>query len=555
MLTIMQRIKLKYILPQAINKIFNRNRYMKNIFLFIIFSSLVVMGLTISCSEDKGNYDYVDINETYVDTVGQKTSFVVGQYEELEINPIIKFTQQDRSENNFTYRWVIYPDSYIEANNTLAEVLSTEKNLKATITQAPLSTNYAVVLYITDNETGLVSQMKYTVSIQASILSGIMILHGNNNEYDLDYIATRNAVPVIETNRWIKNVYSEVTGTKIRGTNPFVSAIRRNNTVIDYVYVGAEGEFIQLSGKDFTKQYEGAALFKTQPSTIYPQTVACENEGGRYYTVLINNNKVHNINNRISMAWEYAFSYELEPETAVSGGLNIAPYVYMSDNQDYTSYTGAIIFDNNSQKFLYIPVSIDEESKLKNFVTQTSSIDINNIGKEMLYMGKGYNGEAFSVFTDGTSRELYKINFNIAEVNLADNIQAQRYILDNQPEALSSKFYACGRNGNVFLYASSRNVYVYEYIGSGVAVKINNDFPADEEITCMRIYNPEGMSTLNDVAGTILYIATWTGTEGKIYEFAINRTSGRLENNKEPMNVFSGFGKIEDIAIKVQGVG
>lgn len=528
---------------------------MKKNFLFTISLSLVVIGLVISCSEDKGNYDYVDINEAYVDTVGQKTSFVVGQYEELEINPVIKFTQQDRPESDFTYRWMIYPDSYVEANNTIAEVLSTEKDLKATISQAPLSTDYAVVLYITDKETGLVHQMKYTVSVQASILSGIMVLHGNNNEYDLDYIATPNAVPVIEANRWLKNVYSEVTGKKIKGANPFVSAIRRNNTVIDYVYVGTEGEFVQLSGKDFTKQYEGSALFKTQPSAIYPQAVVCENQGGRYYTVLINNNKVHNINNRISMAWEYAFSYELEPETAVSGGLNIAPYIYMSDNQDYTSYIGAIIFDNNSRKFLYIPVSIDEESKLKNFVTQTSAIDINNIGKEMLYMGKGYNGTAFSVFTNGTSRELYTINFNIAEVNLADNIQAQRYVLDNQPEALSAKFYACGRNGNVFLYASDRNVYVYEYAGSGMAVKINNDFPAGEEITCMRIYNPEGMSGLNDVAGTILYIATWSGTEGKIYEFSINRTSGRLENNKEPMNVFDGFGKIEDVAIKVQGVG
>lgn len=528
---------------------------MKTNSLFIIIFSLAAMTISIRCSDDKGNYDYVDINEVYVDTIGQKTSFVVGQYETLEITPAIKFTQQNRPESDFTYKWIIYPNSYVEANNTIAEVLSTEKNLKVTVNQAPLSINYVVVLYITDKETGAVSQMSYTVSVQASILSGIMVLHGNNNEYDLDYIATPNTVPVLETDRWFKNIYSEISGTKIKGDHPFVSAIRRNNTVIDYVYAGTDGEFIQLSGKDFSKQYEGTALFKTEPSMIFPQAIACENQAGRYYTVLINNNKVHNINNRISPAWDYMFSYELEPETPVNGGVHVAPYVYMSDNQDYTSYTGAIIFDNNSRKFLYIPVSIDEESKLKNFVTQSSSIDINNIGKQMLYMGKGYNGEAFCIFTDGVSRELYIINFNVAGVNLADNIQARKYTLDSRPEALSAKFYACGRNGNVFLYASGRNVYVYEYAGSEVAVKINNDFPEGEEITCMRIYNPEGMSSLNDVAGTILYIATWNETEGKIYEFSINRTSGRLENNKEPLNVFTGLGKIEDIAVKVQGTG
>lgn len=528
---------------------------MKKSFLFATILSLIVAGLTFGCSEDKGNYDYVAFNEVYVDTIGQKTSFVVGQYEELEINPIVKFTQQNRSEADFTYKWVIYPDSYNEANNMIADVLSTDMNLKAVITQAPLSTNYAVILYLTDKETGLASQMKYTVSVQASILSGIMVLHGNNNEYDLDYIATPNSVPVIETNRWLKNVYSGASGSKIRGANPFVSTTRRNNTVIDYVYAGTEGEFVLLSGKDFTKQYEGEALFKVQPSAVYPQAVACENQLGRYFTVLVNNNKVHNINTRVSMAWEHTFSYELEPETAVSGGLNLSPYVYMADLQDYTSYVGAIIFDNNSRKFLYIPVTAVEESKLKNFVPQATSTDINNINKEMIYMGKGYNGDAFCIFTNGTSRELYRIAFNVANVNLSENIQAQRYVLDSQPEISSAKFYACGRNGNVFLYASDKNIYVYEYEGSNTAVKINNDFPQGEEITAMRIYTPEGMSSLSDVAGTILYVATWNGTEGKIYEFAINRTSGRLENNKEPLNVFDGFGKIEDIAVKVQGVG
>ncbi|MBD8387126.1 PKD-like family lipoprotein [Dysgonomonas sp. BGC7] len=528
---------------------------MKKNFLGTIFCLLIMIGSTVGCSEDKGNYDYVNINEAYVDTVGQKTSFVVGQYEVLDITPNIKFTQSDRKETDFTYKWVIYPNSYVQANNTLIAVLSEEKNLNTVITQAPLSTDYAVVLYITDKETGLVSQTTYIVSVQASILSGIMVLHGNNQEYDLDYIATPNTVPVLDANRWLKNVYSEVEGAKIKGAHPFVSTVRKNNTVVDYVYAGTDGMFVQLGGKDFKKQYEGNDLFKTAPSKIFPQAFVSENRIDCYFNVLINNNKIHNINNRISPAWDFTFSYMLEPENTVNGGLNIAPYIYMNDIGNYSSYTGAIVYDNNSRKFLYIPVTTEEESKLKNFVAQTTSLDINNIGKELLYMGKGYNGEAFAIFTDGASRELYKINFNISGANLSDKIQAKRYVLDNQPEALSAKFYACGRNGNVFLYASNKNIYVYEYIGSEVAVKINNDFPAGEEITRIHLYNPEGMPALNDVTGTILYVATWNGTEGKIYEFAINRTSGRLENNKEPLNVFTGFDRIEDIATKVQGIG
>ena len=47
-------------------------------------------------------------------------------------------------------------------------------------------------------------------------------------------------------------------------------------------------------------------------------------------------------------------------------------------------------------------------------------------------------------------------------------------------------------------------------------------------------------------------------TEGKIYEFPINRTTGRLNNRdsdnlNEPYNVFTGFGKVVSMDVKCQG--
>ena len=78
----------------------------------------------------------------------------------------------------------------------------------------------------------------------------------------------------------------------------------------------------------------------------------------------------------------------------------------------------------------------------------------------------------------------------------------------------------------------------------------------------MKIYNVEyGTANINDVSGTLLYVATWNGKEGKIYEFALNRTTGRLNNRteaangdlKQPYNVFGGFAKVVDMCVKCQG--
>ena len=44
------------------------------------------------CYDDKGNYDYKEINDIVIDTVGFKMTYTVLQYEELQIDPTVAFT-------------------------------------------------------------------------------------------------------------------------------------------------------------------------------------------------------------------------------------------------------------------------------------------------------------------------------------------------------------------------------------------------------------------------------------------------------------------------------
>ena len=56
---------------------------MKKAFLFI-FSAIALLNL-VSCYEDEGNYDYVDLQRFIVDTTGVNMSITVTQFDQLSV--------------------------------------------------------------------------------------------------------------------------------------------------------------------------------------------------------------------------------------------------------------------------------------------------------------------------------------------------------------------------------------------------------------------------------------------------------------------------------------
>ncbi len=547
---------------------------MKHLNKILLIAGIVL--LVHACYEDKGSYDYIDLNEVYVDTTGVSLSYSISQYDTLSITPNIKFALFEDDTSNLEYKWVIYKDVWSKDESEI-EVLSTNRNLKVQIQQSPNSDAYAVVLYITNTTDQTVSQVKYTVNILPSIVSGMVILHTNSNgESDLDYIATTNAVPTLDTLKWLHNIYSSVNETKISGIPNFVSASRVNNTVINYIYVGTNEEFLLIDATDFALLHENQEMFKSQPGTILPQFA---NHGQRCnnVTILINNGQIHNINNQASQYWDYQFSQALKPASSFANEIDLAPFVYFADECAASVGHAAIMYDNIGKRFVRIPFSFWEEEEIIALPEQNSSnkFDVNKIGKDILFLGKGFNGHAFAVFKDGDNRELYRANFNKhatfydEDLNEIENeeihkLSVNKYDLSEQDEIYDAKFYDCGPLGNFFLYASEKNIYSYSYASSTkVATKINDPFSSNEVITAMKIYNTDWFYPLDGVNGTLLYVATWDGIEGRLYEFKINRASGYLNNKEEtdgtvnlkaPTHVFTRFGKINDMCVKLEGI-
>ncbi len=512
-----------------------------------IFITLLVS----SCFVDKGNYSYKDVNEIIIDVSTIPLEYNVSQFEKLTIVPKIKFSQNIIAEENLEYKWTIFNTYYA---SSYAEVIGNEKIFDKTITQQSSATNYALVLDVKDKKTGIAAQQRFTVWVNSEVISGLVVVHSLDGKSDLDYIATTNAVPNITENRHMRNVFSLINKTKMNGNAKFVAGARKSNSVINSVYIGTDNELYKVKGKTFELEFTfGDKMFTIVPAIKKPQAFEI---GGTYanYQFLINNGKVHSISNQ--SAWETTFSYALLPNTSTlnSSEVDLAPYVYIPETFPSTTRFGGVFYDKLGQRFVIMPYTTSPTATLTKFNDQINSIfNLNNIGKEILYFEKGFNNYGYAIFKDNASadRWLYIANFNVA---MNSNMAVAMYNMTTLPEIASAKFYSTGNRGNVLLYATNKDIYTYDYSGSNTATKINNPFAANEEITCMKIYKPGTGNNLGNANGAILYVATWNGTEGKLYEFSMNEANGYLRS-KEPLNVFNGFGKIMDMNHKLEGTG
>ena len=544
--------------------------------LCLVFAIVSLM----ACYEDKGNYDYTALNEISVVSPSAGTYFAIDRYETLHIDPQLAFTQGEMDDSQLDFLWEMYLDDWANTE-AKAVVLGRERILDAVISRPASTTNYALVLTVTEKKTGAAYRTKYSVAIQPSVLSGLMVLQDDNGRCRLDYLASIYAEPSFTANRHIKDVYAiNNDGASLEGSPRGVSfsLVEKSSyePQVKNLYVWTDRQAARISSSDFSVEHLDNDLFMVPPKKIDVVNIDRSSRFG-YCTIMINGGQAHALNQQATMSFGYQFSRELKPNSSLTGDMQFERFVYQPDL--FGSQTGycAILYDKIGKRFVKVSNSYDVEPAIFAFNQQdedniTSLFDVNNIGLDMVWMGKNYGSIACAVFTDGTKRYLYRMRFNInstttdsqsGEEIINPMVYRQAYGKDDFSAATdgdNARFFECGRYAaNTFIYATTRNIYSYDF-NAHRAILLNDPFPDDEEITAMRIYNPEYYTAnLQNVSGTLLYVATWNGKEGKIYEFPINRTTLNRENAdgnlKAPYHVFPGFGKVVDMCVKPQGRG
>lgn len=509
---------------------------MKYLIHTIFFAGLL---LAAACKKDKGNYSYHDYFAPVVDTTGIGGPRYIEPGSRLRIEPAVSYGSGDTSV--LSYQWILYP--YVVGSPSTpppVKTIGTSRKLDAPISEKV--GEYRAELIVTDTVSRMKVNTIFTVVVSAGIEYGFAVLHSSEDGSDVDFITTSNAVPVpgIQPRR-IRNMYSEIIGSKFTKDARFIAQDRKTSSTQNWLLIGGAGHMTRVSGADFSLLRQDADFFRRPGEPIDPQAEMLMNNS---YNALINNGRLH----------LYTSSYDADALFGASndGDYELAPYLaYMSH---YSFF--AAVYDEKYGKFIR-PSSaygamMDFNPPTVNSANPPQPFNLRNIGKTMLFMDRGFSNNTHAFFSDraGNGKWLYVINFNKAD----DSAMAvSKHDMTALPEIGDARFFQASEQGYVDLYATDRAIYAYDYQGANTASLSYNAFPAGETITCMRIYKPRPNYNLTTVEGRILYVATWDGHEGRLYELALNPLSGQID--PAPLNTFSGFGKIVDMTAKARGSG
>ena len=116
----------------------------------LFFLTSVFTCLAVACYDDKGSYDYRDVNEIGVDSLG-KSHNVIFKKDTLKITPELKFTEDSLSLDRYAYEWLV--TSSTSSEETTREVIGTERNLKYFVELKPGT--YTLNLKVRDKTNGL----------------------------------------------------------------------------------------------------------------------------------------------------------------------------------------------------------------------------------------------------------------------------------------------------------------------------------------------------------------------------------------------------------------
>ena len=180
--------------------------------------------LATACYEDKGNYDYVPINEIEVD--GIEPMYLVDVDDSLKVSPKIAGTIYSDT-TRFSYAWEIG-----------TETLSTSHDLNVQINLQP---GYKYSRFVvTDKETGIKTYKEFGVNVSSSTAGDlIVVLSKYQGRAELSYLRLDKPA------NWAVNYFQDRTGSTL-GSDPQQLAVIYCQSARNTPFVNKNGRVIAI---------------------------------------------------------------------------------------------------------------------------------------------------------------------------------------------------------------------------------------------------------------------------------------------------------------------
>lgn len=513
-----------------------------------------------SCFEDKGNYDYIELDEVTIETEleGIQSTYALTKFDSLTIEPNVYFNGElvngNESKYPLTYEWTIYNSMTGGGTSTAVTALGNEIKFNNAI---PVGEGqWTLRLVVQNTQTLIKAYATFGLQVSESLSDGMLIFYESKDEPGTSDVGLIINAMVkknyASTEKCFVDLYKNANGTHIEG-EPIHIMHSASRSIM-----GADGgykevmmtttkDFVGVGYASFEKQLSVENLFWMVPETV--ENAYFTGHPGRGESVIISNKPYH-ADYRIVGEEGTFFGVPYEGDYG-----KLAMWIPVMQHTNYD----VICYDQDNQCFLCAPYGVIKLSAFTPDMTQVTdpdthefAFDINNVGLEMLYSDYGFNQYEYSVMRDNQTDSMWLLVSNFATTNISSPfIAVDKIDINNSPKVGKMTSMTCGYNGQIMFYGAENSVYLLKY-NTGKAAQEFYKFPSNEKVTCVRSHkfyygSIEGAAMMN--AHKILHVATFDETtgEGKVYMFPVDPTSGAITGDHL---VYSGFGKVKDIAWK-----
>lgn len=533
-------------------------------FHFLLIS--LVLSLAASCYDDKGNYDYHELEVVRIDTAGAgfQSEYAIMRFDVLTLEPNIYFEGKQVTADNqapLDYLWTIFSATSGSGASAVIDTIGRERILNAPITRT--GGNYYVQLVVTNRHDGIRQFFRVPVAVSEVFDGGWMVFYERADQpgtSDLALIYNPWTKLNANYNRYYTNLYETTNGEPLQG-HPIrcfdiaVSLASGNN----YVGLCTDHTLVGVSENGIEKALEFNEFFHEAPSTMRPTWYGQHGSGvmsGQSSEVLFNDNTIYT--NTYSFSATEGRTTRFGVPKFADGLGELAPWNAEIPN---TLNYGIVVYDQTNQCFRYAAYN---SAQLEYFGEQdlsAAAFDINHTGMTLLMadwgkgtsQGVGLRPYDYILMAKGESRYLAVANFS-SSYPTDNNIGLGLYPMDDLcPDIANATSMAASHVGNFIYYTTGNTLYNFAY-DSRLPATVAWTAPEGEELTCVRIMKyyhgtiyGYGMVPSSD---NLVHIATWNPEteEGHVYEYLINPASGIL--NSSECYDYPIPGKVKDMAWK-----
>ncbi len=182
-------------------------------FLIIIWAGLIL--LSVSCSEDLGNYDYTEPEEPVVTKLDSVYKVLVG--DRLVINPTVTFSTME----NLSYEWKISIPGEMREDHYEGSKLDIFFGLE--------TQRYSARFTVVDNSNGMKYFYPFTIVGQAAFSEGIVLLTSNSGKAEISFVRPDGAVQ--------SNLYEQMYGEPLPN-GPLQLIALQHQYMMNLPYIG-----------------------------------------------------------------------------------------------------------------------------------------------------------------------------------------------------------------------------------------------------------------------------------------------------------------------------